>query len=160
MNGIELLSEVTLLALALATAATGILAWRRSKERRALLFAASAGVVCAYGLSETAKLLFAQERPCTRWALPGECPPPGDWSLPSNHATLAFGAVIVIALATRHAWVTWAALTTAILVGTGRILQGVHYLHDVAFGALLGASVPAVAALIIHAWMKRRPGRV
>lgn len=159
VSGIEWLSEVMLVVCALAAAGTGIAAWRRDGDRRARLVAASAGVVLAYALSEAGKVVFAQERPCARWVLPGECPPAGDWSLPSNHATLAFGAVVVIAFAARRAWVTWVAIGAAILVATGRVMQGAHYLHDVALGALLGTAVPALSAIVVHVWTMRRRTR-
>ncbi|MFB7252369.1 phosphatase PAP2 family protein [Microbacterium sp. NPDC056234] len=110
-------------------------------ERRSRLVAGAGGVVVAYAVSEGAKLLFAQPRPCSRWPIAAECPPVGDWSLPSNHATLAFGAVVVVAFALGRTWTTWFAVAIAALVAIGRVAQGVHYLHDVALGALLGLVV-------------------
>lgn len=113
------------------------------------------GVALAYLLSENLKLLIAQPRPCQLWSLPGQCPPYGDWSLPSNHATLAFGAVWVIALATRRAGITWLALSAAALVALGRIMQGAHYVHDVALGAILGLAIPAVLSFLVLTVRKR-----
>ncbi|WP_284987828.1 MULTISPECIES: phosphatase PAP2 family protein [unclassified Arthrobacter] len=80
---------------------------------------------------------------------PGECPSHGDWSLPSNHAALALGAVWVIALATRRAGITWLAFGAAALVALGRVLQGVHYIHDVAFGGVLGLTIPAALSFVV-----------
>ncbi|MDV9201508.1 phosphatase PAP2 family protein, partial [Streptomyces sp. Wh19] len=60
------------------------------------------GTVLAYAVSEAVKLVVDEERPCR--ALHGiaetaaECPPPGDWSFPSNHATLAVGLAVGLAV--------------------------------------------------------------
>ena len=142
--GIELLSEVGLMLLATVTAVTLGHAWWTRRERRPQLVMAAVSVVIAYLLSEGAKLVFAQERPCSVWTITTECPPPGDWSLPSNHATLAFGAATAIALTVGRSWLTWAATALAAVVAVARVAQGVHYLHDIALGAALGVFVPSV----------------
>ena len=154
--GVEVASEAGLTLLAAATLLAVALAWIRRPADRPVLLAGVIGVALAYGVSESLKLIFVQTRPCAVWATGGECPPAGDWSLPSNHATLAFGAVVVLAVATRSLWLTGAALVVAFAVAAGRVLQGVHYLHDVAIGALLGLS--AVIALVRFAgsWQRRR----
>lgn len=109
------------------------------------------GAILAYVLSEGGKLLFAQARPCSVWQIAGECPPPGDWSLPSNHATLAFGAAAVIAVIVGRSWLTWSAIALASLVAVGRVAQGVHYVHDVALGAILGVVVPILVIIGVEA---------
>lgn len=149
---IELASEIGLALLAAATISTAAFAWVRHPERRARLLAGAAGVGLAYAASEGLKLLFAQPRPCTRWSITTECPPARDWSLPSNHATLAFGATVVIAIAVGRWWVTCSALALAALVATGRVAQGVHYVHDVAMGAVLGLAITTVLIIATVAW--------
>lgn len=136
--GIEVLSDGLLLVLAAATMAALLYSWIRVPARRGAVVGASAGVVLAYGVSEGLKRVLAEPRPCARWSLATECPPAGDWSLPSNHATLAFGAVIVIVVAVGRTWAAGAAVIVAAAVAMGRVAQGVHYLHDVAVGAMLG----------------------
>ena len=157
---VELVSEVGLAALAAATAAAILFAWFRRPERRLPVAAAAIGVMVAYAASEGAKLLFAQPRPCLRWPSAGECPPVGDWSLPSNHATLAFGAVVVIAVAVGRVWMVWAALALAGLVAAGRVLQGVHFVHDIALGAVFGAVITGGVALAAVGLAARRQRRV
>lgn len=142
---VEHLSDGALLALAVVTAAVGAWAWRRRPDRRQVTVWAAGGVVIAYATSEGLKLLLAQPRPCTRWSAVGKCDA-SDFSLPSNHAALAFAAVIVIAFATRGGGITLSALLLAFLVGAARMLEGAHYLHDVAAGALIGLAVPAFVA--------------
>lgn len=154
---LELAADGLLLVLALATASAAGWAWVRRPERRASVAAPVIGTGLAYASSEGLKALFGQSRPCSRWVTGAECPPSDDWSLPSNHATLAFAAVVVIVIAVRSTWVA-GAVVVALAVSAARVLQGVHYLHDVAAGALLGLAVPAALAGVVYAW-RRRPRR-
>jgi undecaprenyl-diphosphatase len=156
---IDLVSEIGLAALAVATVGALVFSWLRHPERRLATGVAAFGVVAAYAASEGAKLLFAQARPCSRWAIAGECPPAGDWSLPSNHATLAFGAVVVIALAAGRSWIVWTAAALAALVAAGRVAQGVHYLHDVALGAVFGLVIPTALVAIALTFAQRAQRR-
>ncbi|MFD3498909.1 phosphatase PAP2 family protein [Streptomyces sp. NPDC058676] len=67
------------------------------------------------------------------------CPPPGDWSFPSNHATIAGAAAVTLALVRRTA--LWLTAPLALLMASSRVFVGVHYPHDVAAGLALGAAV-------------------
>lgn len=157
IHGIDLISEGVLILLAVGTVVAVAHAWRAHPERRPAVTSGSTGVVLAYVLSELVKLLVAQPRPCQLWALPGDCPALGDWSFPSNHAVLAFGAALVISIATRRTLITWFALSAAGVVAIGRIMQGAHYVHDVALGAALGAAVPAIIAMLaLHLFSRTR----
>lgn len=142
MPGVDLVSEAALLVLAAGVALSLLVAraWTPGPWRLRV-WAAVAAVPVAYGASEAIKLVFSQARPCDRWALGVDCPPAGDWSFPSNHATLAFGAVAVIVITLRSLWASTAASLLAVIVCVGRVAQGAHYLHDVAAGALLGIMV-------------------
>ena len=148
------ISDVALVILAATTAIAMAWSWRTAIPARAAVASSAVGVGLAYGISETAKLVFRQPRPCGRWASVGACDL-ADYSFPSNHATLAFGAAFVIALATRTLVVTCAALALASLTALGRLLEGAHYLHDVAAGAVLGTVVPALLAAALL--LARRP---
>lgn len=148
LPAVDLVSAGAVGALALVTAAAVLHTWRAQRDRLPAVLGASAGVVVAYGLSEGLKVVLEQGRPCARWAGAAHCPPAGDWSLPSNHATVAGAALVVIALATRSVWITWVAAGLAALAAAGRVLEGVHYLHDVALGMLLGMVVTAAAAAV------------
>ncbi|KDN80626.1 phosphatase PAP2 family protein [Kitasatospora cheerisanensis] len=140
----------------LVLGAVWLLCWWRARGRSRAAVAgvllAGAGTVVAYGLSEVLKTAFDEQRPCR--ALGGvpaqvaaECPPPGDWSFPSNHATLA--AALAVGLAVLHPRVAALVLPVGVATAAGRVAAGVHYPHDVLAGAVLGAVV--VAALLVCA---------
>ncbi|MFF9560734.1 phosphatase PAP2 family protein [Streptomyces albus] len=152
----ELATEGTLVVLGLLLLWAGLRAWRaKDGVLAAGVVLTGFGTVVAYGVSEALKLVADEERPCR--AVPGadplaECPPPGDWSFPSNHATLATALAVGLAL-------VWPRLAAATLPLAGaaallRVLVGVHYPHDVLAGAVLGAAVVAAAVLL---WPRSRP---
>lgn len=120
--------------------------WRaRGEDSRAMAAALLAPVVTilAYAISEVAKLVIEQERPCR--AVPGarplaECPGVGDWSFPSNHSTIA-GAAAMAVFVCRRGKLGVAALCLGALVAFSRVVVGAHYPHDVLVGFLLGVAV-------------------
>jgi hypothetical protein len=131
-----------LLLLAGLLAWAGWSGWRLGTPATAGAFLVGAGVVLSYLASEAAKLVVDEERPCRAftgvrtWV---SCPPTGDWSFPSNHATVA-GALAagVVLLAPRLAAL---AVPLALTVAATRVVTGVHYPHDVLAGLVLGAAV-------------------
>ncbi|WBB65545.1 phosphatase PAP2 family protein [Micromonospora sp. WMMD812] len=130
---------VLLGALLVAAALTRL---RGGPRNRALALVAPVPVLLAYGCSESLKSVVDEERPCrtaTEAIIAGACPPPGDWSFPSNHATIA-GALAVATLLVSHR-IGLVAVPVAVLAAFSRTFVGVHYPHDVAAGALLGALV-------------------
>ncbi|MDA3642531.1 phosphatase PAP2 family protein [Saccharopolyspora indica] len=124
-----------------------LLAWWRARaggDGRAVAVSllGPAATVVAYALSELVKVLVGQDRPC-RGLIEGStvlpCPEVGDWSFPSNHATIAGAAAMALILAWRRLlpWV----IGLAVLMAFSRVFVGVHYPHDVLVGLLLGAAV-------------------
>ncbi|MGK5441374.1 phosphatase PAP2 family protein [Micromonospora sp. URMC 105] len=126
-------------ALFLLAAAPRLL--RGQPRPRAVALIAPVTVVLAYGCSEALKLLFDQDRPCRTVAtvVAGHCPPAGDWSFPSNHATIAGALAAATLLLSRRLGLVAVAL--ALLAALSRVFVGVHYPHDVAAGLALGALV-------------------
>ncbi len=130
-----------------------VVAWWRARRGDSRAFAvavlAPLGTALAYVISEAAKSVVDEERPCraVKGALTPlvECPPHGDWSFPSNHSTIAGAAAVGLALA----WPRIAAFTLpmAVLMAFSRVFVGVHYPHDVAVGLVLGA---VVAFLVVR----------
>jgi len=131
--------------------------WRMRRAEPLALARALLGpvaVAVAYALSEAVKLVVREERPCRAVADAAApivpCPEPGDWSFPSNHATIAAASAVAVVLAWRTA--AWLVLPLAVLTAFSRVFLGVHYPHDVAAGALLGAAV-----VLLVTWAAARP---
>jgi undecaprenyl-diphosphatase len=100
-------------------------------------------------------------------AIIARCPEVGDWSFPSNHATIASAAAVGLALAWR-ALLPWVA-AMALLMVFSRVFVGVHYPRDVVVGLLLGAAVawsvlrlgtPRLTALVLRSGDHPRLGRL
>ncbi|ALG13713.1 phosphatase PAP2 family protein [Kibdelosporangium phytohabitans] len=133
-------AEVIIGGFVLAYLVVWWLARRQSAARMSLAVVAPLMVAVAYLVSEVLKVLFQEERPCR--GVVG-CPEVGDWSFPSNHATIAGAAAVGLLLVHRVMGVVAVAL--AILVAVARVVEGVHYPHDVLAGLLLGAGLAFVA---------------
>lgn len=154
-HGFEVVSDLGLLVLA---GGFLVFSWRHRRRTAHVVRAISAGVgvVVAYAISEGLKVATAQPRPCIGLE-PGttvaSCPAATDWSLPSNHATIAVGLAVALAFTSSHA-ARWA-VPLALAVAASRVIIGVHYPHDVGSGMLLAATVVTVSALVLE-----RPVRV
>lgn len=70
-------------------------------------------------------------------------------SFPSGHATVAFAFAVTAAPAIRFGWILFPIL--AVLVALSRVALGVHYPTDISAGAILGASIGAVALALSRA---------
>ncbi|MFI9642644.1 phosphatase PAP2 family protein [Micromonospora sp. NPDC051925] len=116
---------------------------------RALALVAPATVVLAYGCSEALKSVVDEDRPCRRAVaiLADQCPPTGDWSFPSNHATIT-GALATAILLLSPRWGLLAA-PLALLAAFSRVFVGVHYPHDVLAGLLLGVAVTLLVTPLV-----------
>ncbi|MEU1591038.1 phosphatase PAP2 family protein [Micromonospora sp. NPDC005710] len=112
---------------------------------RALALIAPVPAILAYAGSEFLKTVVDEDRPCrtiTQQIIAGACPPPGDWSFPSNHATIAGALAVTTLLLSRRLGLI--ALPLAALGAFSRVFVGVHYPHDVIAGVLFGALVVVV----------------
>jgi undecaprenyl-diphosphatase len=149
-TAIELVSEGGLVLLALAITVT-VLA-RRTAGSLATAATGLAAVAVAYTTSALLKLAETQPRPCQ--TISGleriaACPPPSDWSLPSNHAVLAAALAVVVGFLAPRLAVP--AILLAVLVAASRVALGVHYPHDVVTGLSLGAGIAAALVLVLRA---------
>lgn len=125
-----------------------VLAWtRRADPVRALLAPVLTGV--AYVVSELTKSAWQVDRPCREIATIAACPEHGDWSFPSNHATVAGAAAVAILWSSRV--MDTLAVAAALVEAASRVFVGVHYPHDVVAGLLLGAAVAATLPLVSRA---------
>ncbi|WP_064743854.1 phosphatase PAP2 family protein [Actinomadura oligospora] len=148
-TGAEVGTDAGLLAFAALFAAGWWRARTRDGRAMALALLAPVAMVCAYLVSSNVKDVLQEERPCR--AVPhamniAACPAPGDWSFPSNHATIAAGAAAGLLVAWR-ALAPWV-LSLAVLEAFSRVFVGVHYPHDVAVGLLVGLAVATAVSLL------------
>ncbi|MFG2001458.1 phosphatase PAP2 family protein [Spirillospora sp. NPDC048911] len=135
-------------------AALFVAGWWRARggtgRAMGLALAAPFAVIAAYLASEVSKTFLEEERPCRAVADAANivaCPAPGDWSFPSNHATIAAASAAVIVVAWRA--MAPVVLPLAALMAFSRVFVGVHYPHDVAAGFLVGVTVAPVVALLL-----------
>src|SRR5699024_12611016 len=106
------LSQSGLLARAALDLAAGVCAVLRRapspppRRRRLVgLVAGGRAAALAYGLNLLLTGLLAEVRPCHLHDIVSACPPPDNWSFPSNHTVIAFAlAVGLAAAAPRLAW--------------------------------------------------------
>lgn len=141
---------VTAVLVALSTAVRG------ERDRFRLTVAAGVGAVLAYGASELIKAMVTEERPCRATTVDTvlSCPPPGDWSWPSNHATIAAALATACLLVAPKLWPL--VVPVAAAVALARVAGGVHYPHDVLAGAALGVAVTTAAGLAAQRWVSVR----
>lgn len=142
---------LVLVATAVLTAV--VVAVRRERERFLLTVAAGIGAVLAYRASELIKAAVTADRPCRTAGVDTVlgCPPHGDWSWPSNHATIAAALATACLLVAPRLWPL--VVPAAAAVAVARVAGGVHYPHDVLAGAAVGVAVTTAAALAAQRWV-------
>lgn len=131
-----------------------VVAWWRARrgEARAMALALLAPFATgvAYLCSELVKALVKEERPCRAVAdaapSVAPCPEVGDWSFPSNHATVAVASAVGVLVVWRA--MAAFALPLAVVMAFSRVFVGVHYPLDVTAGAALGALLVLVSTAL------------
>ncbi|WP_055494538.1 phosphatase PAP2 family protein [Streptomyces sp. TP-A0356] len=123
---------------------------RRDTSTMTLALAAPVAVVAAFAVTEVAKKLVAEVRPC--YSMPHDyfvsaCPARSDYAFPSGHSTTAFATVAALWLLDRRLSAVAAAF--ALLEGFTRVYLGDHYPHDVLGAALLALPVAYLTSRIL-----------
>ena len=127
--------------------------WLRRPPIAATLSTASYFV--AHGICEGLKHAFGRPRPpLVDQAVHPLVAVPHSYSMPSGHASTAFGAAVAVGLV--HPRLRWPLLTLAALVAISRVWLGVHFLSDVLAGAALGTAVAVGAWLAARAIIRAR----
>ncbi|WP_405757650.1 phosphatase PAP2 family protein [Streptomyces sp. NBC_01420] len=126
--------------------------WRaRTQDAQQAVKAPAAPVltVIAFAVSTVVKQAVHENRPCQSLHVITleACPQPGDWSFPSNHATLAAAAAVALwFVSTRLGAV---ATGIALAMAASRVWVGAHYPHDILAGLAIGAIVALPLALLL-----------
>ena len=155
----ERLASALIIALCACLAVATFMPGRTGRRRAASGLAAGVGVVLAYGSSEAIKAVLTQDRPCRVIVLDPSCPAAGSWSFPSNHTTIAFALATAVFLVIRSWWAASAHLV-ALAAAASRVVDGVHYPHDVLAGAILGTCTTIAAALLLERWTRPLAARI
>lgn len=103
--------------------------------------------VLAFVVSTVLKQAVQENRPCQSLHVITleACPAVGDWSFPSNHATLAAAAAVALwFVGTRLCAI---ATLGALAMAASRVWVGAHYPHDIAAGLAVGALVATLLAV-------------
>ncbi len=115
------------------------------ESRLTAVASAGSAALVGIGIFKTIKRLSGRRRPCEIephcWA---KLLPPDQFSFPSGHSITAFA--VAITLSEFYPALLPALLFCAVSVAASRILLGMHFLSDVAVGAILGTGL----ALISH----------
>jgi undecaprenyl-diphosphatase len=138
-DGVMLFLSNTYFLIALLLIVASILYFKNKKKEAVLIIISTA---VTFLLSFLIKLLVARARPDQAVILLS------DFSFPSIHAACIFSSVAIMLKFFSKLKFFW--LGFAVLVSFSRIYLGVHYLTDVAFGAILGYSI----ALLILKYSK------
>ncbi|MFF7333192.1 phosphatase PAP2 family protein [Streptomyces sp. NPDC008150] len=131
-----------------------VLGWwraRRTGSRAALVaLAVPVIVVLSYAVDSVLKSIAHENRPCqgAHVATLEACPAAGDWSFPSNHATIAAASAVALFFVSRGLGLI--ATAAALMMAASRVWVGVHYPHDVVAGLLVGALVAAGAVALLR----------
>lgn len=125
-----------------------LLAWiifdRRREIRRMLFGAMATAFLSRLVLAEIIRVIWHRPRPFVAENFIPLIPHDASASFPSGHAAFFFGIAFFILFCRPRASILF--FIAAILIGTARVLAGIHYTTDV-FG---GAAVGLLAAVIIQ----------
>ncbi|WP_369394015.1 phosphatase PAP2 family protein [Streptomyces sp. CG1] len=141
-----------------------LVGWWRARRAGAdaamTALAVPVAVLAAFAADSVLKLLVREDRPCRGLGFRTleACPARGDWSFPSNHTAIAFAAAVALYFVSRRLGVVAAVCAGA--MGASRVWVGVHYPHDVAVGAALGAAVAFLAMTAVGRLPKDLPQRL
>ncbi|MET7548491.1 phosphatase PAP2 family protein [Streptomyces sp. NPDC005078] len=125
---------------------------RHDQERAVQALAVPLITLGAFAVSSVLKLVVREDRPCQSLHVVTleACPAPGDWSFPSNHATLAVAAAVALWFVSRRLGL--AATAVALTMAASRVWVGAHYPHDIAAGLADGVVVAAPLSLLIRTY--------
>ena len=133
---------------------TGLLLLARQRVRALIPLAAYLGGECIVFV--TRQVVTRPRPPTANYPAPGAIPGVHEtsFSYPSGHATAAVAVIVSLA---GLAWLTWrvwwpwvVAVLVGMAVGTSRLVLGVHWFSDIAFGMCFGIPWAVVVTLALR----------
>ncbi len=116
-------------------------------------------LILSVGFNSILKVLFHTPRPYWMDARVEAMSSETSFGLPSGHSQNAASIWGIIAASIKKQWFTIAAIVIIFLIGLSRIYLGVHYLHDVISGWLVGALLVIIYLKLekpVADWLKRK----
>lgn len=124
---------------------------RREKVEIALV-AFCSGLVARYGVTAAIRSVYERTRPFVDLPV-HPLIAESSWSFPSEHALFFFGLATAVYLYERR-W-GWVFYLGALIVSVARVVAGIHYVSDIAAGALLGVLVAVGVNRVVEAALAR-----
>ncbi|MFD0020237.1 phosphatase PAP2 family protein [Streptomyces sp. NPDC058382] len=123
---------------------------RQDAPQAVMALAVPVLTVIAFAVSSLLKQGVHETRPCRSLHVITleACPAAGDWSFPSNHATLAAAAAVALWFVSVRLGVI--ATIGALAMAGSRVWVGAHYPHDIIAGLAVGALVAGASALLLN----------
>ncbi|MFD8673480.1 phosphatase PAP2 family protein [Streptomyces seoulensis] len=128
-----------------------LIGWWQARHQNAAqavkALAAPVLTVLAFAVSTALKQTVQENRPCQSLHVITleACPATGDWSFPSNHATLAAAAAVALWFVNTRLGAI--ATLGALAMAASRVWVGAHYPHDILAGLAVGALVATLLAV-------------
>ncbi|MEE8578301.1 MAG: phosphatase PAP2 family protein [candidate division Zixibacteria bacterium] len=137
-----------------------LILWKGDRSMRWLvLFSLVTIALCDQTSSNLLKHMIERVRPCKALENVNLLVGCGSgFSMPSSHATNAFGQALLFAIFYRR--VRCVLLITASLIAISRVFVGVHYPSDVIVGAALGSLLALIVAAIYNMLLPRLTGEI
>lgn len=108
-------------------------------------------LVLSGGINDIFKLSFHQPRPYWVSTAVQAMSAEASFGLPSGHTIMSTGVWGMGAATVNRPWIWVVAIFLILMVGVSRIYLGVHFLHDVILGWLLGA---VLLVIVLRLWDK------
>ncbi|MCX5401751.1 phosphatase PAP2 family protein [Streptomyces sp. NBC_00102] len=141
-----------------------LVGWWQTRRQDARLavkaLAAPVLTVIAFAVSSGLKDLVRESRPCQALHVTTleACPAPGDWSFPSNHATLAAAAAVALWFVSARLGAV--AVVAALAMAASRVWVGAHYPHDVVAALMVGALVTVLTGAALDRYASAVAGHL
>lgn len=118
------------------------------KDRIELLIFLAISVIFTAVLAKLASALHQDPRPFVRDGVKPYFPHGSDNGFPSDHTT--YSALLAFVVLRYSRWLGIALAVTSLLIGTARVIAGVHHAQDIVAGFLIAAVGVGMGALLLR----------